>query len=93
MKFNKLILNNLALTLFLTNISFDSIASNRILNENNTKEFKTYQQIADNDDIWLEGFANMPTGRSGLSSVLIDGKIYCFGGYKGNSSHMFGVKN
>lgn len=80
MKFNKLILNNLALTLFLTNISFNSIASNSIINENNIKEAKTYQQISNNTNTRIESLTNMPTARSGLTSVVIDEKIYCVGG-------------
>ena len=44
-------------------------------------EYEFFPELA---DTWTAGLANMPTSKSSLTSVEVDGKIYCIGGYNGS---------
>ena len=100
MTHRQLIAKGLVLGMFFTNISTYSFANDINLEENKyakeisdieTKEDlqKSAQKAVKSGEVdtWIEGLASMPTKRAYLASAVVDGKIYCIGGYNGSSSY------
>ena len=96
MKLRKNIAKGLALGIIIINLptySFANNLKNDFYNEINsikTKEDlqKSAQKAVRSGEIdtWIEGLANMPTERAYHTSAVVDGKIYCIGGY--NDSYL-----
>ena len=97
MKLRKNIAKGLVLGTIITNLptySFADNLKNDFYNEISnieTKEDlqKSAQKAVKSGEIdtWIEGLASMPTYRHDLTSAVVDGKIYCIGGY-GSSAYL-----
>ena len=89
--YKKAMVTSLTFGIILTSMPTYSLASendNKYYNEISSIQIKEDLQksaqkaVAFGEvDTWIEGLTSMPTKRSGLTSAVVDGKIYCIGGY------------